>query len=515
MYLPLGFNLFSGFLGEMISIITASIMGTFTEAVFQYNNQYVFNNLGKLILCILGTVILIPIIDLIGNVFMLKGALKHDRILFHHFLNKKCEDVAKIDSGSFQYRMENDPIDYRYYWMEILNHGIITAIILPIALLMIFRANMILALIVTMTSIIKLILPFCIRKWEAEYDAKGREYQTKLRSYEMGLLMKPSMLRILGLWEAFCQIEQKLFQSYFHSVCKREISFRIVTTKISELCHTLSTIIVLLAGAVLLAQGEISVSIVVTISMYIRIFDALGKRIEFIIRKYPIYKNLAERLHFFYQEWEEESVTDFSKEEIRNMEVDDLSVSYKSLVFSKLTFTLKSKDKIAICGENGSGKSTLLRVLCGILRDYQGSIKVNGIDFHKISIKDWREYIAYAPQDPILVAGTVEENIRLGNPNVSEEELLKVIREMGLEGLMGRELSPKTESLSGGERQRISIARAWIKKSDILILDEPSNHLDHESLEWLYQCIKSYPSNVIFVSHSEELTRCANQVVRL
>ena len=126
-----------------------------------------------------------------------------------------------------------------------------------------------------------------------------------------------------------------------------------------------------------------------------------------------------------------------------------------------------------------------------------------------------RKQVAYAAQDPFLFEGSVRENIRLGNLNASDEETDAVIDRLGIRALAGKNISAGQKELSGGEKQKISIARALLKNTSFLILDEPSNNLDQQTIEWLRNFIASYPKTILYISHEKQMIEIADKKIVL
>lgn len=184
-------------------------------------------------------------------------------------------------------------------------------------------------------------------------------------------------------------------------------------------------------------------------------------------------------------------------------------------VLENFSFELRQGERVFLCGRNGSGKSTLIKLLCGLYPGYRGGIRVNGIELREISMDSWRKKCAYVEQSPYLFQGTVWENVRLGRLDAGEEEVREAIRRVGLEELAEREISDDQEVLSGGERQKISIARALLRNADILLMDEPGNNLDKETLSWLEGFIRDYRGTMLFISHDERMLALADEAVRL
>jgi ATP-binding cassette subfamily B protein len=167
---------------------------------------------------------------------------------------------------------------------------------------------------------------------------------------------------------------------------------------------------------------------------------------------------------------------------------DQVSFRYPSSSVDNLTkvsFTLKQGHTLGIVGKTGSGKTTLLRQL---LREYplgQGTISISDIPLEQLNTDNIQSWLGYVPQQPILFSKTIRENILMGGPNATEDELQNALelasfsKEMkylsdGIQTLVGE----KGVTLSGGQKQRVSIARALIANPEILILDDALSAVD-------------------------------------
>jgi thiol reductant ABC exporter CydD subunit len=154
-------------------------------------------------------------------------------------------------------------------------------------------------------------------------------------------------------------------------------------------------------------------------------------------------------------------------------------------VLESVDLTLTPGEHVAVVGESGAGKSTLLAVLLGFVVPEQGEVVVGDQRLTAGSMREWRRHVAWVPQRPALVRGTLEDNLRLGNPDASDAEVARALVRSGLDGLVGRLPgglhTPVGEgglTLSAGERQRIAIGRAVLRDVPVVLLDEPTAHLD-------------------------------------
>lgn len=157
-------------------------------------------------------------------------------------------------------------------------------------------------------------------------------------------------------------------------------------------------------------------------------------------------------------------------------------------VLKNLNLSVKKNEALAIVGNSGGGKSTLVNLIPRFYDIKSGSIKIDGVDIRKISLSSLRSNISMVFQDNFLYSGTIKENIMMGNPNASEEELQAALKSAHLEEMLaecpdGLEtvLGERGLTLSGGQRQRIAIARAMLRNAPIVILDEATSALDNES----------------------------------
>lgn len=158
------------------------------------------------------------------------------------------------------------------------------------------------------------------------------------------------------------------------------------------------------------------------------------------------------------------------------------------LVLRDINLTVPAGKMVAVVGPSGAGKTTLANLLLRFHDPKQGCIRIGGVDIRDVSIRDLRNQIALVTQDTILFNDTIRENIALGRPDATDEEIIAAARhahahQFIMEKSQGYQtvVGEKGVHLSGGQRQRIAIARAILKNAPILILDEATNALDSES----------------------------------
>ena len=180
------------------------------------------------------------------------------------------------------------------------------------------------------------------------------------------------------------------------------------------------------------------------------------------------------------------------------------------MVLEDIDFTIKKGEKIAFVGESGSGKTTLSKLLLHLYQVESGNILINDNNIEDIQIETLREKIAYIPQETFLFSGTIFENLTLGLDEATMDDIIEASKMAQAHEFINNlplryetRLEENGANLSGGQRQRLAIARAMLKKPDILILDEATSNLDAITERALDRTINEFSKDVttIFIAH--------------
>lgn len=175
-----------------------------------------------------------------------------------------------------------------------------------------------------------------------------------------------------------------------------------------------------------------------------------------------------------------------------NNKIEFKNVNFEYLpihpVLKNLNLTVAKNETLAVVGNSGGGKSTLVNLIPRFYDIKSGSITIDNVDIRKFSLKSLRHNISMVFQDNFLYSGTIKENIMMGNPDATAEELISAIKSAHLQDLISElpdgldtMLGERGLTLSGGQRQRVAIARAMLRNAPIVILDEATSALDNES----------------------------------
>ena len=200
------------------------------------------------------------------------------------------------------------------------------------------------------------------------------------------------------------------------------------------------------------------------------------------------------------------------------------SAQQSGLILRDFCLTISGNEKLGIAGESGIGKSTVLRLLLRFWNPTAGQIRINGIPIEEISLSELRSRIAVLEQDTFLFNGSIGENIAIGKPEASKEEIETAARRAGLHDFIATlpdgydtQMGQMGARLSGGERQRVGIARTMLTDPDVIVMDEPTSSLDVLHEKELLKTLSEECSHkmLIIISHRPSTLTGCSRVVRL
>jgi len=287
-------------------------------------------------------------------------------------------------------------------------------------------------------------------------------------------------------------------------------------TVVNGTITALTSAIVIGYGSHLALRGEISLgSLVVCYSYLARLFEPIG---GIASAHAKIQKSISSirRLQNFLSIAPSVAPPAFPKP-VRKpenvlLECRDICFSYNKdrVAVSNLSYTLQPGARISIVGKSGAGKSTAAKLIARLYDPHSGSVRINGEDAKCIQLGQFRSLVHYMPQHAVLFTGTVEDNLRYGNPGASSAELHRVIEMARLGPVIQRMprglhemLGPSGCHVSGGERQRLALARAMLCRPRILILDEATAFLDAALEAEIFQALRTHftETTLVVISH--------------
>ena len=271
---------------------------------------------------------------------------------------------------------------------------------------------------------------------------------------------------------------------------------------------TLIQVNVILAGTILIANGKVNVSDLVTFVLYISVFtDPVRTLIDF-----------TEQFQNGYSGFERFC-------EIMEIEPDIKDrADAKELTDVRGDITFEDVSYMALVGASGAGKSTLCSLIPRFYDVTEGAVKVDGTDVRDLTLKSLRDHIGMVQQDVYLFVGTVYENIRYGRPDATREEVIEAAKNanahefiMSLPQGYETDIGQRGIKLSGGQKQRLSIARVFLKNPPILIFDEATSALDNESEKVVQDSLEKLAKNrtTFVIAHRLSTIKNAEKILVL
>lgn len=289
------------------------------------------------------------------------------------------------------------------------------------------------------------------------------------------------------------QIEEDKFDEIngrMRRVNYKTFCFQALMMPISTLMNNLGYISVCVIGAMLIAKGSITFGLIASFMMYLNYFQTPISQIGSSVQQLMTMVASSERVFAFFEQdempQEDNPQTKFENAE-GNVEFRNIMFGYnpeEKMVIHDLSLTVKKGQKIAIVGHTGAGKTTLINLLLRFYELNAGEILIDEKSISDIPKENLRDQFSIVPQDTWIFSGTIRDNITLSKDDISDEELDKICRIVGLDYYISMlpdgydTLIDEKSGLSHGQKQQFSIARAMLSNKKMLILDEATSSID-------------------------------------
>jgi ABC-type multidrug transport system fused ATPase/permease subunit len=294
-----------------------------------------------------------------------------------------------------------------------------------------------------------------------------------------------------------------------------------VYTQLQGTVATITGVIVLIAGGAAVARGAMSLGSLIAFYTLVALLRAQGNAVLTTLPQAISGRESLARLAAILDAPDREPYRGSRAPTVqRSLALRDVEFGYRDgvPVLRGFGLELERGERVVLVGPNGAGKTTVAALLLGLYRPWHGTVEADGIPYDEVDIRSLRQLIGFVPQRPILLPGTIAENIAYGAGTRDATRIraaaeLATAEELELEVQVGDD----GELLSGGERQRIAIARALLAQPPVLILDEPTASLDRDAVARVLANLRALPSEpaVLVISHDRTVIEDADRVVQL
>lgn len=276
-------------------------------------------------------------------------------------------------------------------------------------------------------------------------------------------------------------------------------------------------------GILLISKNQLSVEQMITLFMYRNYMNALVGAILKITSDYSSAKTCCIRMNkisdlkrFDYEQHGKKKL----KQIQGSLEVKNLSVTIEERkILDHINITFPANSFIGIVGNSGCGKSTLLKVLAHEIKPDTGEVLMDGININELDLISLRKSVRLAPQSPHLFSMSIRDNLKLVNPDATDEEIWQALKLSDAEQLVkengGLDTEIDDEKMSGGEKQKIALARIALQKSKIILLDEATSALDNISQSNIISVLQQATDyhTIIMVAHKLSTVKNADMLV--
>lgn len=351
------------------------------------------------------------------------------------------------------------------------------------------------------------------------------EKNSKLTSYLIESLNGIETIKAFNSEREVNLETEKRFIKLIKAIFKNERINNIQVT-FKRLVESIFAIIVLWIGSTQVLNGSISFGELLTFNALLAYFL---DPIENIINLQPTVQTalvaaerLSEILDLELEKSEQEDKKIKPQSLKGNIEFKNVDFRYgtRNLILKNINMTIKKGERIALVGESGSGKTTLAKLLLNFYQCENGEILVNNYNLLDINVEALRDKIAYISQETFLFNGTILENLMLGNPYLTYEEVIEACEKAQIHDFINSLplryntlVEENGSNFSGGQKQRLSIARAILRKPEILIMDEATSNLDSITEKAIERTIHDFSEGMttIIIAHRlSTIMRCDN-----
>lgn len=501
------FKLLEAFFELLVPLVMANIID---QGIMNRDHVYIW----KMGLCLVALALIGLLSAITAQFFAAKAAVgfatKLRTALFGHIQDLNFTNIDKVGSSTMITRMTSDINQVQNGVNMVLRLFLRSPIIVFGAMIMAFTIDVESALVFVVAIPVLAIVVFGILIWTIPYYKKVQGRLDRVlgltRENLTGVRVIRAFHRESSEQQKFKEENQTLaaLQKFVGkiSACMNPVTYVIVNAAIMVLLYM---------GAIKVNMGELTQGEVVAILNYMsQILVELVKLANLII---TITKALAcaDRVSFVFDIRNPESSVKPENGQLQSPNMpragepylcfDHVSLTYEGAgekTLDNIDFTVNKGDTIGIIGGTGSGKTSLVNLIPGFYPVTEGSIRLEGRDLRDYSEEELRRRIGVVPQKAVLFKGTISSNLKWGKPDATEEEMWQALelaqaKEIveGKDGRLEADITQNGKNLSGGQRQRLTIARALIRKPEILILDDSASALDYATDARLRKALKT------------------------
>lgn len=517
------------------TIIAPLLIGKSTTIIYEGTTKIInhtgtidLNSLINLLIIVVVLYVVSALFSYLQSYFIIELSTKISFDLRQRIMDKilylPMEKIGENKRGDILSRMTND--------IDSLQHGIsqsfiqlTTAVITLVGVfIMILSINVIMALAtIVLVPIAFLVIKF-ITKHSQSYFLKQLEFKGSLNGQIEETFTGHDIIRAFNQEEISMEKFEKDNNSWFNNEWKSQF-FSSLNGPLMNFISNFTYVVIAVLGAVFVLQKAIAVGDILAFFQYSQSFTRPIQQITRVMNQIQTAMAASERIFEFLDLDDEENPSTRKLDTINdNITFEDVNFGYSpnEKIIKNLTFEVKKGQKIAIIGETGAGKTTIVKLLMRFYDIDSGSIKIDGVDIDEYDKHSLRSHVGMVLQDSWLFSDTIKSNIRYGNLEVSDDEIVDASKQVYIDNFIrqlpdGYEttLNEDSDNISHGQKQLLTIARTILSSKEILILDEATSSVDTRTEKLIQKAIDKLMENKtsFIIAHRLSTIRNADKII--
>lgn len=449
--------------------------------------------------------------------------------IFQQYENLSLNFYKKNRTGDLMNRISDDVSKSRLYIGPAIMYSVTTLTLFIVLITYMFVK----APTLTMYTLIPFpVLSFAIYKLSVAINQKSnivQEFLSKLNTFTQEAFSGISVIKSYGMMASvnnnFIDLSNESKSKNLDLVRIQALFFPMMILLIGA-----SNIIVIYVGCLQYFNGEIAnIGVIVEFIIYVNMLTWPVASVGFITTMVQRAEASQKRINEFLKQ--KPQIQNSEKSVSKTIEGD---INFKNVTFKyedtnitalkNVSFEVKAGQRLVILGNTGSGKSTILELIGRLYDATEGTVSIDNIPVENLNLNTLRQSIGYVPQDAFLFSESIKENIKFGKADATDEEIYEAAKSaevhdniINFNNGYNTVLGERGITLSGGQKQRVSIARAIIKKPDIILFDDCLSAVDTETEEAIMQKFNSISKNktAIIVSHRISSAKHADEIIVL
>lgn len=511
---------------SLISVYNTLISKSLIDNAIGGNTSQVIKYLIIMISITLGMMLLNPITSLLSTHASTKLNQNIQNKMFEHIEYSSWLEQSKFHSVSLLTRITSDVATISSTLLSTIPNIIsILVTLLASFSTLIYLAPSIAIIAIFIGPFLVLVSRYFSKKLKDLYK-KAQEEDVKYRAF-----IQESVQNIM-IVKTFCMEKINMdrliqIQNNKYNIAMKNTKLSAMTGLAMSLCSNLAYFTIFCWGALNISTGVTTYgTFTAMLQLYGKVqspFSSLASMFPGLISTIAAAERLMELEEIPLEKSSKKEVIDFINPEIT---FEDVSFEYKKgiKIINDINLTIPYGETIAFVGPSGEGKTTLIRLILALINPSNGKVYLKENNKKDSFNRDYRNLISYIPQGNTLFSGTIEDNLRYGNFEATEEEIYEALKnacaldfvnelENGIETVIGE----KATGISEGQAQRLAIARSFLRKKPILILDEATSALDPETEVSVLKSVKSLPHKptCIIITHRPSALNICHRIIRL